>query len=789
MRKLRKLALASISLVALAGPAWAQDLPAKDADQSASLAEDGIVVTARRRDEDRQDVPLVVQAVTAQDLGKLNIREFRDVQSLVPGLTLASDTNGIGNRATLRGIAYDVNASGNNGTIEFYFNEAPISAGLLFQSMFDVSQIEVLRGPQGTLRGRASPSGSITVMSRKPDLGEAGASMTGTLNTWGDTNLQAALNVPVIRDMLAVRVAGVIDENDDNRVRSINNSLKPTRRTRGIRASVRFDPIENLTLNGSYTHTLRKVSDFLQVESGNLANPALAPSPILIRPEDRQAVLRVANRFRQDFQVFNWSGQYRFLGQKLDYVGSHNIQKYFAFAPNDLGAALPSTAPANFLGAAQVSDVNGKQTNHEVRLSSDERVAGIFDYVIGALWNKLDNPTSLDVQTPVFAGSTANPLLFNRTAVLRTGGSRERSFFANLTAHLGEDTEISGGIRRIRYRSFGGLLTNGVAVAAANEDRTLHATIFSASAKHNFTRDLMVYANFGTSWRPGSASNAIQTRGQSNITGTLAAFLFPEPEKSKSYELGFKSTWFDGRLRLNADVFHQTFDNFGYAAPNIFYLTNTGGVQGVGTITTLAVGVPAKVDGVEAEIGFKILPNWDLSGTAAYSKGTISNATIPCNKYGGVVPTPAQLLAATGGEQIATCNVSNLRAGTSAPFVATLQSEYTASLGPSLDGYVRALANIYGSSLNDPTNAFDDVKSYALINLYAGLRAPDGSWEVGVFAKNLLDTDRVLTRNATTSTSGSSVAGGVPPVSAYRVISMTAPREIGITGRFAIGSR
>ncbi len=236
-------------------------------------------------------------------------------------------------------------------------------------------------------------------------------------------------------------------------------------------------------------------------------------------------------------------------------------------------------------------------------------------------------------------------------------------------------------------------------------------------------------------------------------------------------------------------MFHQTFENFGYAAPNIFYLTNTGGVQGVGTITTLAVGVPAKVDGVEAELGFKILKNWDISGTAAYSKGKISSATIPCNNYGGVVPTPAALLAATGGQQIATCQITSLRAGTGSPFVATVQSEYTQSLNNTIDGYVRGLANYYSTSQNDPTNAFDDIRSYALVNLYAGVRDKDGAWEIGVYAKNLLDTDRVLSRNATTAPSLASVAGGVPPVSTYRVISMTPPREIGLTARFQLGSR
>ncbi|MFD2137289.1 TonB-dependent receptor plug domain-containing protein [Novosphingobium resinovorum] len=167
-----------------------------------------IIVTARRREESLQDVPLTVQAVTGQEIQKLNLREFREIQALVPGLSLGQEPNGVATRATLRGVAFDVNASGNNGTIEFYMNDAPITAAILFQSMFDVGQIEVLRGPQGTLRGRASPSGSITVTTHKPELSEVGATMIATVNTWGDVNGQAALNIPLVQDRLAIRLAG-----------------------------------------------------------------------------------------------------------------------------------------------------------------------------------------------------------------------------------------------------------------------------------------------------------------------------------------------------------------------------------------------------------------------------------------------------------------------------------------------------------------------------------------------------------------------------------------------------
>src|SRR3546814_10786012 len=86
---------------------------------------------------------------------------------------MSAGTTGYTTAATIRGASFQVE-SGSSPTVEFYLNDAPIQSNSLFNSMFDVGQIEVLRGPQGTLRGRASPSGSITVTTQKPDLYESG---------------------------------------------------------------------------------------------------------------------------------------------------------------------------------------------------------------------------------------------------------------------------------------------------------------------------------------------------------------------------------------------------------------------------------------------------------------------------------------------------------------------------------------------------------------------------------------------------------------------------------------
>ena len=787
MHIMGKLALAGVGIMALASAAQAQSA------SDEGLNSSDIIVQARRRDESVQDVPLVVQAVTAQDLSKLNIREFKDIQSLVPGLTMTASANGIGTQSTLRGVAFDVNASGNNGTIEFYMNDAPISSGVLFQSMFDVAQIEVLRGPQGTLRGRASPSGSITVTSRKPDLFDVGAYMTATANDIGGWNVNGAINVPILAEKLAVRVAGIVEANRDNRVTSLNSTIRPRGRTEGIRASVQFDPFDILSLGFNYTRTDRNVTTFDQVES-------LPGAPVVIRAKDRKARMATPRTFSQNFEVYNWSAELRVADQKLNYVGSQVNQKLDSLAPNDVGGFFGPAFPASVTGAGLTTASRGRQRTHEVRLSNDARLAGIFDYVVGYMNNDQSNPTGLLSDTIIFTGTpSASPLnLFAaiKTPIQRDSTFVENSYFANLTAHISDRTELSGGLRKIEARATSSLVIGGVLVPASVEDRKFEATIYSLSAKHRFSNQLMAYVNYGTSWRPGSSTNAVIQRDNTAPTAAQGALLLPPPERSKSIEAGIKADLLDNRLRFNFSAYHQTFKNFQFFAQNIFLSgVAAGNVPTVFTnITGIAVGVPAKVDGAEAEIQFKASDAFTIGAVLAYSKSKIKNGRVPCNDFFPVdgqpdTSTAVPTLADFNADGIAFCNTS-ARAGIGAPFTASIQAEFNQPVSTGMEGYLRSLVTYNGKSLNDAVNQVDDIKAHAIVNLFAGLRDPDGAWEIGAYAKNLLDTFRVTSRNNSAASTGfRTFAGAQQGNTLYREITVTAPREFGVTARFALGSR
>ena len=762
-----------------------------------AFALEEIVVTARRRDETLQDVPLTVNAVTAEQLKDLNIRDFEDLEGVVAGLTLQEDT--IAPNASLRGVRFDTFISGNNPTVEFYLNDAPISSQNVMQALFDVSQIEVLRGPQGTLRGRASPSGAITVTTQRPILDDFGGFVDVTATDRDSQNIRAALNVPLIENVLAVRVAGFWEENNVNDVKSAFSGDDSEYRGEGYRVSLAFEPTDTLAMNLMYQRVEPDRTLYQAVESAHLANASLPASGMTIEAEDRLAVQDVPQRADQILESLVLQASWEFGGHSLNYVGSMSDITVDRLLPDDDTNALDSSFPNAWQGAAfaQNLESTSSRETHEIRLQSVEPLFDNLDYVVGALYSKNEPESTFTRATLLDLGffQTVNVSLIDRIAE-----ATEKSVFANLTYHLGAATEISAGLRRIDYEDQGGLLVGGVEQAALATAQEEEETIYSFSVKHDFSDDLMGYFSFGTSWRPGATAVGDTSLIRSPLQESF--FQLP-PEESDSYELGLKATWLDGTLRTNATVFHQKFDNFPYRSggSGVYYARyidhdNNGATPPVPTAAqhNFGAGVPVEVNGVELEAFYQISDNWDVGALWSYSKGEIESGLVPCNDYlpedgmpdsSGAVPTIGQILAAAGSDNLTACEVTQ-RANFAPLWTGTLTSEYSFPLG-AMSGYVRGLWTFYGDSKNDPTNSVDDVDSYNILNLYAGVRDPEGDWEVMIYGKNVMDTEEVLDRSATPGSATFRAAptfAEVSVVSDYRTVSLTAPREFGLNFKY-----
>jgi iron complex outermembrane receptor protein len=785
--------LGGFSLLLTSIAATGQTSTATQTSSTTAQAEPGggglaeIIVTARRREERLQDVPQTVNAVTAESVEKLNILRFDDVQSVVPGLTLSSGNNGYTTAATMRGASYQVE-SGARPTVEFYLNDAPIESVFLFQTMYDLGQIEVLRGPQGTLRGRASPSGSITVTSHRADLDNFGGYADLTVTDQDRQDVQGAVNLPLIRDHLALRVAGLWDENQYNDVKSISNPRDPFEHSQSGRATLSWEANDALSGNVTYQLLHHRIYSYVQVESFSLSEPSTLPSSPLITPSARLGITDGANAPTQSMQIVTGNADYRFAGQKLSYVGAYNTEDVDALSPQDAANAVP-----NF-EFEQNLHTHLNQRSHELRLSSEERLFGWMDYTLGGFISQRSVPN--DVTQATLVGLPL-PTGFHEITVVNTpintqGNQEEKSVFGNLTAHIGDHLELAGGLRRIDWKDQNAVTVSGATLANTTKQDT--PIVYNFSASYLLTDDFMVYTNYGKSWREGP--NAIGIFRP--LTPRLSEFTQLKNETSESYEVGFKSSFLEHRLRINASLYHQDFSNFLYRGPAVYYVNLTQAGAAPATFNFLA-NVDATVNGAELEIDYEPVDRWIINTSFAYSNGKIKNGLVACNDFNGdgipdtnpIAPTVAQIAAAAGGsEAVATCRIND-RLSTAPNLSGTLQSEYTLPISGSLDSFARGLYTFYGQNPQDPHNPYDNVSYYGLLNLYLGVRSNTGNWEVSLFGKNLANSAQVLSVGngpQTTSYTNPITRSGATLSSLYATASVPPKREFGVNVRYIFGS-
>ncbi|WP_317930450.1 TonB-dependent receptor [Halioxenophilus sp. WMMB6] len=796
-KKLLCVAIASVTLNSLSTNSYAvgDDLMLEE-----------IVVTARRRDESLQDVPLTVNVVGADDLADNNIRHAKDLQGLVAGLTLAEDP--IAPNASLRGVRFDAFASGFNPTVEFYLNDSPVVSSVAMQALFDVGQIEVLRGPQGTLRGRASPSGSITITTKRPDYYNFDAYVDVTGSDADSENVRAAVNLPLIEEILAVRLAGFYETNNNGDIESTTSGVESDYEGDGYRVSVAFAPVDSFEANLMYQRLRPERTTLSQVESGNLADSSISVSSPIVRAGDRKATSTDAQWSFQDMQRTNLEMRWDVGPITANYAGSITDQTIENLNPEE---SDPAGYFNNYVAQGLdkyrrdlVSDVD--TVSHELRFSPSEYLFdGKLTFVVGGLMQENQSKNDLLTPTAVFFDIGPAPgfyLLSVNTQINTHLKSTEESLFGNVTYFITDDTEFSLGVRQINFELDTSLDVGGNRVSQLSND--WDDTIYSASLKHSFTDNFLAYASYGTSWRPGISAVGNFSVAQSDRE---KSFQNLEPETSDSIELGIKSEWLDNKLRLNVAAFHQTFDNFPYRSggSGVNFVSTSANTatdpvtfnESVASFNFVAA-VPVEVNGIEIESSYQATEQLAVGAMLAWSKGEIDNGVIPCNDYNpadgspdstSAVPTVAEIRAATGGDNVGACAVTQ-RANFAPLWTMTLQSEYTFGL-LGQEGYVRGLATFYGDSQNDPSNALDDVDAYNTVNLYTGVRSADGHWEAMLFAKNLFDTERVIRRD-TTLASASYVSvnpadfssSGQSGTTDYRRINTLAPREIGVNLRY-----
>jgi iron complex outermembrane receptor protein len=286
------------------------------------------------------------------------------------------------------------------------------------------------------------------------------------------------------------------------------------------------------------------------------------------------------------------------------------------------------------------------------------------------------------------------------------------------------------------------------------------------------------------------------------VQGLLATAVLPDgntvsfhpAERSISYEIGFKSTWLDGRWRVNASMFHQKFHNFTLYTPNIFYNQVSSPTQvETPTIFDFTTSVDTVVKGFDIDSAFQILPNWTVSAQMSYADGKVQGSQVPCNIF-NAAGQPVFNTSVNGVPLISLCpggSASRL------PFWnATFQTEYSHPVTEAADGFLRVLANYYPENHNRAEPNFT-VPNYAQLSMYAGLRSHDGAWEASIFARNLLNTAVATDISQAETNLNASLTGFPDPLNFHALVHPTGyfqtittpPREIGVNVHYAWGGR
>lgn len=792
----------SMGIVGVVKPVFAQSSAGAAAPQAESGSNVGsqntgdIIVTANRREQRLQDVPATITAVTSQEIAALKLLRVEDVQKLSPGLQLDKGSTGYSATIGLRGTSWDTN-SGALPVVDFYVDDVVTPPNFAFQAMYDIGQIEVLRGPQGTLRGRPSPTGAITIVTARPDLTQYGGYAQLTATTRGGMNGQGAINLPLLDDRLGVRVSGLVDRNEANGVRSFGNGKDPYTETNAVRGSIRARPTDTLDIRFTYDHIEGDISIYNPV-----VGPGAGYNGPVIASLDRRSVAERPDQTRQNIELASLQIKQELpFGADLIYVGGYQDIITNSVTSIDQGRAI--------LNLDKAQRVFARETywSHELRLQA---TGPLFDYVVGAYYNKSAKGVTLVTLEVPLAGAfgppgsftgPANPAYVLNGLIDIDGQSSSRALFANVTLHATDRLDIQGGVRYNVFKK-ADLTTQSFAAArnafinpvpfpciflganiAASPypgscDALLPAGVttlprvvtnkpwtYDASIRYEITPDVNVYARFGHSFRMGQTNVGLQVG--SPPSPILAPLVYTSPETSNTYEVGIKATLMDRRVQVNLSAFQQDFAGYLNSFSNVNTRNPNSGA--IGPTAPLTYNVDAQVRGVEGEISFKGSENWDVSIIAAYATSKIKNELVPCNN--AAVPL-------TAANPINFC-VSNAAISDLPKFSATVQSEVRMPFGAN-EGYLRGLANYRGKASNP--NTLFRTDDFVLLDLFAGIRIGDQA-DISLFAKNLLNTQVVLNRDAVPFGAVAGVTSG------YRGTTLTAPREFGISARFQFGSR
>jgi iron complex outermembrane receptor protein len=748
--------LSASTLVLSAAPAWAQETAAPEEAQTGQevTSYDEIVVTARRREETLQTVPVSVTAFSTQGLETRGITELRDLTVSTPGLIFTSSGSAQNTNITLRAQTKAVVGVGLPSVIT-YLNDVPLPSYGSSIPTFDLGSVQVLKGPQGTFFGRNTTGGAVLTYTVAPSYNFEGY-VKGTYGSYNWAEIEGAVNVPIVQDRVAARLA----VNQVTRDGYTKNLSRPgedfdARDDWAIRASLLIEPFDGLKNTTVYdwmtSNTPGSGSTILSVYSNQGAArlvPALRPffdcsaaaaaipgicDPANPTPRndvdlafERQQRVGVRAAFTDVPTDTNMTVQGLSNTTTLD-VGSVSIKNIFGYRRTEL-SLNGNTDASDFPLINAFNRINDKQISDELQFSGTlfgDRV----NWLIGGFYLEGTPGGISGLALSAFSPAPAANYTFNHSYYRDTS----KAVFGQLNIKLVEGLTLNGGYRRTWDQQSVCAIANPWGQPRISEDACqASATAFKYTVKSNAptwtvgldwqaSDDVFLYATSRQGYRGGGINTPY-------FGGNLVPYQTFAPEKINDIEVGAKVDWNVGdvRGRFNIAGFRGIYQNIQRQLSTPTGINFDGdGIDANDPPTVIVNGGKARIQGIELAGVITPFQGLDIDFSGAWTDAKFTSFAVP-PLFNSVNPGVTQAFTATP------------------KFSGGLGATYTHDLGASgklafhADYYHSA--SIYYASILQP--AFD------VVNARIDWRRVGGSnVDLGLFVRNLTDVEYVASGN------------------------------------------
>jgi iron complex outermembrane receptor protein len=735
--------------------------------QDAANEPGDIIVTAQKRSERLQDVPIAVSVLSGDAIAAKGAVNLEGAQYLVPTLNFRKSGTAINQSLFLRGVGTSTFSIAGEPSISTVVDGVVYSrAGEAFSDLIDIDRLEVLRGPQGTLFGKNTSAGVINIVTKRPGKDFGGFIDGGYyFGNGNEYRVRGALDLP-LSEGIAARVTGFYGNYDGN----IRNNAYGGRRVNGydhwgVRGMIVADPTPDLTITiiGDYREsnddccaevigtgpTSTNATTVAQVNG--FINSGVLPTP----RGDRTRRINQDLITHTDEKSWGVSGQadWTLGNQTITYIGSYREYDNTEIRDGDW-------LPRAYTTFNQLHDFGPQTSNtitQEVRLTSPSDQ--FFSYVVGAFYSRAETTRTFTRNDVVCTPAPAVPVPCSTaglTVTRPTGTAVFGSVFKNL-AFFGQSTlnftDRFRGIAGLRYTTdqldvFHRRVTQlaGPGINASfgpfNGKTTNDNWSGKAGLQFDIVRQSTAYATYSRGYK-GPAFNVFF-----NLTGTGTNAI--EPETADSYEVGLKNTLFGGKLVVNLAAYYAKYDNFQANNPDEVAGVLVTRFTNAGTISTR---------GGELDLLFQPVRDLSFSGGVAYTDAHIDQFRVPSNGNNtGVVPPGTTL-------------------GYAPKWKGSLGADYRLRTGGAVDFALGAQGSYQSKQLSqlDASQAVRDattIKGYGLVDLQAGIVEANDRFRLNFQVKNLFDQ----------SFAAAITSGG--PGGSYRyIIPREADRYYGVNAR------